>query len=57
MATGQHYATLLNQFHNELKKQHHLAKKKILSHHDNSPIQMSTSHLPLLSMTSFSLQT
>ncbi|KMQ82022.1 mariner transposase, partial [Lasius niger] len=36
--TGQYYASLLDRFHAELmEKRPHLAKKKILFHHDNAP--------------------
>ncbi|XP_076172565.1 histone-lysine N-methyltransferase SETMAR-like [Ptiloglossa arizonensis] len=40
--TGQYYADLLSQFDIELKrKQPHLAKKKVLFHHDNAPVYLS----------------
>jgi Transposase. len=42
MITGMHYAELLRQFEVELqKKQPHLAKKKVLFHHDNTPAHTS----------------
>ena len=42
MVTGLYYAELLGQFDAELqKKQPHLAKKKVLFHHDNAPAHSS----------------
>lgn len=39
---GNYYATLLHQLHQEIKtKRPHLAKKKILFHHDNAPAHSS----------------
>lgn len=40
--TGAYYAALLDTFHGELmKKRPHLAKKKVLFHHDNAPAHSS----------------
>jgi histone-lysine N-methyltransferase SETMAR len=41
--TGQYYADLLGRFHPELmRKRAHLAKKKVLFHHDNAPAHSSS---------------